>query len=64
MDNGQGEVESVSYSPKVGLTNDGQIVVKNRAYRRAFKNRAMLEGKPSKKYYTTKRTKNRRKRAK
>lgn len=40
-------------SPKVALTEQG-IVVKNRAYRRQWKNRAMLEGKKSKKFYTTK----------
>ncbi len=54
MDNGQGEIKSVSYSPKVGFTNEGQVIVKNRAYRRAFRNRAMLENKPSKKWYTKK----------
>lgn len=62
MDNGLGEIEQVSYTePKVGFGNDGTIVVKNRAYRRAFKNRAMLEGQKSKKYYTQKKRKNRRK---
>lgn len=54
MDNGQGEIESVSYSPKVGFDNNGSIVVKNRAYRRKWKNRASLEGKKSNKYYTKK----------
>lgn len=48
-------------APKAGFDNQGNVVVKNRAYRRAWKNRAMLEGRP-KKYYTTKRTKNRKKR--
>lgn len=38
---------------KVGFDNNGRLVVKNRAYRRAFKNRATLEGKP-KNYYTKK----------
>lgn len=56
MDNGQGEVKSVSYSPKVGFDNNGGVVVKNRAYRRMWKNRAMMENRPSKKYYTTKQT--------
>lgn len=55
MDNGQGEIQSVEYSPQVGFGNNGNIVVKNRAYRRTWKNRAMLEGRP-KKYYTTKQT--------
>lgn len=48
-------------SPQVALTEKG-VVVKNRAYRRRWINRAMMEGKSSKKYYTTKRTKCRRKR--
>ena len=48
-------------APKAGFDNQGNIVVKNRAYRRRWQNRAMLEGR-SKKYYTTKRTKKRRKR--
>lgn len=63
MDSGLGEIKSVSYAEesKVGFSNDGTIVVKNRAYRRAFKNRAMLEGKKSKKFYTQKKRKNRRK---
>ena len=47
--------------PKIGFGNDGTIVVKNRAWRRAWKNRAMLEGKSTKKYYTAKKTKSRRK---
>lgn len=38
---------------KLGLGNNGNIVVKNRAYRRAWRNRAMMEGR-SKKFYTTK----------
>ena len=33
----------------------------NRLQRRKFKNRAQVEGKPSKKYYTTKQTKTRKK---
>ena len=40
-------------NPKVAFTENG-VVVKNRAYRRAWKNRAILEGKPSKKWYTKK----------
>ena len=44
-------------SPKVGIDNTGSIVVKNRAYRRARKNRAMLEGQKSKKFYTQKKRK-------
>ena len=39
-------------SPKVALTEKG-IVVKNRAYRRRWINRAMMEGRP-KGYYTKK----------
>ena len=38
------------------LGNNGTIVKNNRAYRRAWRNRAMMEGRPSKKYYTTKQT--------
>lgn len=57
MDNGQGEIESISYSPKVGFDNNGNLVVKNRAYRRKWKNRAQLEGKKSKKFYTKKKKK-------
>lgn len=52
---------SPTESPKVGFNNQGQVVTKNRAYRRRWKNRAMLEGKPSKKWYTTKQTKSRKK---
>lgn len=37
---------------KIG--NGGTIVRNNRAYRRAWRNRAMVEGRSSKKYYTTK----------
>ena len=48
--------------PKVGIDNNGGILVNNRAWRRSWKNRAMIEGKPSKKWYTTKKTKSRRKR--
>lgn len=61
MDNGNGEIQKLEYSPKVGFGENG-IVVKNRAYRRRWKNRAMMEGKCSKKWYTTKMTKSRRKR--
>lgn len=39
---------------KVGLDNSGHIVFKNRAFRRRWKNRAELEGKKSKHYYTRK----------
>lgn len=52
-----GQVES-----KIKLGNGGKLVVNNRAFRRAWRNRAMLEGKPSKKWFTTKKTKCRRKR--
>ena len=48
-------------SPLVGLSNDGQLVIKNRAYRRRWKNTAELEGRKSKHYYTKKRSKNGRK---
>ena len=48
-------------SPKVGIDNQGHIVVKNREYRRKWKNRAQLEERKSKKFYTTKRKKNKRK---
>lgn len=48
-------------SPEVRIDPKEGIIVKNRAYRRRFKNRAMLEGKPSKKYYTKKKKKSRRK---
>ena len=41
-------------APKAGFDNNGNVVVKNRAYRRSWKNRAMLEGRPSKKWYTKK----------
>lgn len=63
MDSGLGEIEKLEYKkPKVGINNQGSIVVKNRAWRRIWKNRAMIEGKCSKKWYTTKMTKSRRKR--
>lgn len=42
-------------SPLIGLNNDGQIVIKNRAYRRKRKNTAELEGHKSKHYYTKRR---------
>lgn len=51
MDNGEGEIQKIEYSPKVGFGENG-IVVKNRAYRRAWKNRAMMEGRKTKHYYT------------
>lgn len=37
--------------------NLGQVItkLKNRAWRRNWKNRAQMEGKPSKKWFTTKR---------
>ena len=47
-------------SPLIGLNNNGQVVIKNRAYRRKRKNTAELEGRKSKHYYT-KRRKNGRK---
>ena len=48
-------------APKAGFDNQGHVIVKNRAYRRRWRNRAMLEGQKSKKFYTTKRKKNRKK---
>lgn len=39
----------------VGFDNNGHIVVKNRAWRRRAKNRAQLEKRKSKKFYTKKR---------
>lgn len=41
-------------SPQVGFDNDGNVVVKNRAWRRRKLNRAMIEGKRSNKFYTQK----------
>lgn len=38
---------------KLGLSNDGTIIVKNRAWRRNRKNAAQLDGKP-RNFYTTK----------
>lgn len=38
----------------IGLDNSGQIVVKNRAFRRLRRNTAELEGRKSKHYYTKK----------
>ena len=46
-----------------GLNNKGQIVVKNRAYRRRSKTTAELEGK-TRNYYTKKKTKTRRRHGK
>lgn len=46
--------------PRIGLDNNGNIVIKNRAYRRRRKNTAELENRKSKRYYT-KRRKNGRK---
>lgn len=43
-----GQVES-----KMKIGNGGRLVVNNRAYRRNWRNKAMLEGRP-KKFYTTK----------
>ena len=45
---------------QVGISNEGTIVTKNRAWRRRRKNTAELEGKP-KNYYTTKQVKTRKK---
>lgn len=39
-------------SPLIGIDNNGQIVIKNRAYRRRRKNTAELEGRKSKHFYT------------
>ena len=39
-------------SPQAGFDNNGHVVVKNRAYRRRRMNRAMLEGRKTKHYYT------------
>lgn len=50
MNNDKSTEEPVE-SPKVALTEQG-IVVKNRAFRRAFRNRAMLEGRKTKHWYT------------
>lgn len=52
-------MEVDNLSPQVRIDPEEGIIIKNRAYRRRWKNRAMLEGKPSKKWYTTKRRKNR-----
>ena len=46
-------MDNENTSPKVALTENG-VVVKNRAYRRRWINRAMMERKPSKKWYTKK----------
>lgn len=51
MDNGNGEIQKLEYSPKVGFGENG-IVVKNRAYRRRWINRAMMEGRKTKHWYT------------
>lgn len=48
---------------QVGFTNDGDIVVKDRAWRRRRKNSAELDG-LSKKFYTTKRIKTRKRNGK
>lgn len=49
-------------STKLGLDNSGEVVVKNRAWRRRRKNVADIEGKPHK-YYTTKQVKVRKKKS-
>lgn len=46
------EEKEIKGGVKVGFDNNGNIVVKNRAWRRRFKNRAQLEHKKSKKFYT------------
>lgn len=48
------ENEDVAGGVKVGFDNNGNVVIKNRAWRRRFKNRAQVEHKKSKKYYTKK----------
>lgn len=40
-------------SPQVRIDPEEGIIIKNRAYRRRWKNRAMMEGKP-KGFYTKK----------
>ena len=52
--------DAETQNAKVGFDNQGNVIVKNRAYRRRWKNRAMMEGRP-KKYYTTKMTKKQKK---
>ena len=47
-------MEEIKGGVKVGFDNNGQIVIKNRAWRRKFKNRAQLENKKSNKFYTKK----------
>lgn len=51
---------------KPKLDSFGNIIIKNRAFKRRFKNRAQLEDRPSKKWYTKKKinVKKRRNRAK
>lgn len=48
---------------QVGFSNTGEIVVKNRAYRRKKRTIADLDGLP-RSYYTTKQTKTRRRNGK
>lgn len=50
-------------NPQVGFSNTGEIIVKNRAYRRRRINTAQLDG-LSKKYYTTEQTKTRKRNGK
>lgn len=42
-------------APKAGFDNQGHVIVKNRAYRRRWRNRAELEGRP-RGYYTKKKS--------
>lgn len=49
-----GRFTDIKGGVKAGFDNEGNIVVKNRAWRRKFKNRAQLERKKSKKFYTKK----------
>lgn len=43
--------------PTIGFSTDGQVFIKNRAWRRKRKTKADLDNKP-KKFYTKKRRKN------
>lgn len=47
-------MEETQQGVKVGFDNNGQVVIKNRAWRRKFKNRAQLENRKSNKFYTKK----------
>lgn len=53
-------MEDVKGGTKVGFDNNGQVVIKNRAWRRNFKNRAQLENRKSKKFYTQKKKRSKR----